>query len=144
MRTHLCARLAGPLVVALALGAGCSLTDAVQDEQSCPGDDCPPELSQLGDDVAALPGVTDVERTAWFSGLDNGVSGRVEVVATGVDRAEAAEIAASIVDLYVESDIEEPAVIDVEIATDPDQEFGSGDPYSFWADEGNWSRIQQR
>ena len=126
-------------LVGLAL-LGCS---AVQEEQGCPGDDCPDGLAALSAEVAALPGVTDVRRTTWSSGLDDGVSGRVELVAPGVSAAEAGELARRVVALYLDADVEEPWAVEVDVAPQPLWQFGSAGRYSFEATNENWTRIRR-
>jgi hypothetical protein len=141
MRAHLLTAVALTAALAVVGVSGCS---HLQEEHACPGPGCTPALEALAEQVAALPLVTHVRRTAWSSGLDDGVAGRVEVVAVGTTRADAEGLAARIVELYLDADIEAPNLIEVEVAPDPRQQFGSGVGYSFWATNANWRRIRMR
>lgn len=128
------------VVALLVVVAGCSV---LQEERRCPGADCSEELARVVDDVAGLPGVTHVDQAAWSSGLDNGVAGRVDVVAAGLSRDEARTLAAEIIAVYRDSGTDEPAIISVEVASDPRMQFGSAGRYSFWAGNGEWDRIRE-
>ncbi|GAA4701245.1 hypothetical protein GCM10023349_17840 [Nocardioides conyzicola] len=120
------------VVVAGVLGLGVLGCSDLQEEHTCPGATCTAALQGVVDDVAALDGVTRVDRVSWSTGLDNGVWGRIEVQAR-VDGVPAARrVARRAASLYRSGEDEEVfGLVLVVRVWKPPMEFGATIRYQF-------------
>lgn len=83
-----------PLLALLVLLVGCSdPRKALDDEAACPGPTCTDDVQDRLDALAALDGVTAVDRVERTYGLDRGAARSASLTARVADRAAARDLA---------------------------------------------------
>lgn len=109
----------GLLISVVASGCGVG-----QKTESCPGADCTPALQAVSDQVAALAGVSKVNRVWHFDNIDRGSIGGADVTADVTDQEGADALGKQIAAIYQAS--KAPAVKAVQLQVSPTT--GSANP----------------